>query len=120
MREKIDSLIGKFIYALLWFLSFATLTFGMFVLSGCGAPPLTEQEQFDKEYAEADRKNMYYIWEQSCLDQEGIIYSDNVLSRAWKKTPRKWDWDYDGEKERPSLGNSVVCVSQRELDEMMK
>jgi len=36
MREKIDSLIGKFIYALLWFLTFGTLIFGVFVLGGCG------------------------------------------------------------------------------------
>ena len=122
MREKIDSFIGKFIYALLWFLTFATMAFGMFVLSGCGAPPLTEQEQFNKDYKEADRKNLYVMWEKDCLDNNGIIYSFDVsrFCHVGRCIPHKRDWSYNSKRERPSTGNRVVCISQKQLDDMLR
>ena len=91
----------------------------LLLLVGCASAPLTEDEVFDRAYAEADRKNMYVIWSESCIAQNGVVYSLDALSR-WKHVPRKWDWDYDGEKERPSLGNSVVCMSEYEVREMAR
>jgi len=93
----------------------------LLLLFGC-ATPLTEQEQFDRDYKEADRKNMYVMWEKECLAHKGIIYSYDIsrLCKYGSCIPHRRDWSYDSKKERPSLGNRVVCISQRQLDDLLR
>ena len=84
---------------------------------GCAAP-LTEEEQFEKEYKEADRKNLYIMWERRCKEQNGIIYSYNPTKPCYGRDlciPHRRDWSYDSKKERPALGNTVMCLSQRQV-----
>ena len=91
--------------------------------SGCAGVPLTEQEQFDKEYKEADRKNLYVMWEKECEDNKGIIYSYDISKVCHIRgscIPHRRDWSYNSKKERPSVGNRIVCISQRQLDEMLR
>ena len=91
------------------------------VISGCARTPLTEEEQFEREYAEADRKNMYIMWEDQCLKAKGIIYSYNVTCGVRRNCiPSKYDWRYDSKRERPATGNRVLCISQRQLDDMFR
>ena len=92
----------------------------LLLIAGCAHAPLTEDEQFDREYAEADREIMYQLWEQSCLDQAGVVYSDGANIQRWKRIPRKRDWDYDSSKERPAVGNNIVCISEAEVREFIR
>ena len=92
------------------------------LVGGCASAPLTEQEQFDKDYKEADRKNIYIMWEAECLANKGVIYSYDIsrMCHIGKCIPHRRDWSYNSKRERPSTGNRVVCVSQRQIDEMLR
>jgi hypothetical protein len=85
--------------------------------------PLTEDEQFARDYNENDRKAQYARWEQWCLDSGGIVYYADPLKPCMSRRnciPHRWDWRYDNETERPSLGNSVLCLSRDQLDEVLR
>ena len=94
----------------------------LLLLPACASAPLTEEEQFKKEYEEADRKNLYIMWEKECLANKGIIYSYDVSSMCpiRRCIPHRRDWSYNSERERPSTGNRVVCISRRQLDDMFR
>ena len=87
-------------------------------LFGCSTQ-LTEEEQLDREYEEVERKNTYILWERSCIDNGGVIYSYNPTRRCpifGGCIPHRSDWAWNSNKERPELGNSFICVSQKQLD----
>ncbi len=86
----------------------------LLLLFGCAT--LTEQEQFDRDYKEADRKNLYIMWESECLANKGVVYSYDVSSVCRSCIPHRRDWSYNSKLERRSMGNRVVCISQRQLD----
>ena len=90
--------------------------------SGCASAPLTEQEQFDRDYKEADRKNLYVMWEKDCLDNNGVIYSYDISRACYigNCIPHRRDWSYDSKRERTRPGNRVVCISQQQVDEMFR
>jgi len=96
----------------------------LILLLGC-ATPLTEEERLDEEYAEGNRKIMYDLWKSSCLSDEvgGVVFSNNPGSPCGNRRnciPHKWDWDWDEARERPKIGNSVVCASRRQMEEFMR
>ena len=92
------------------------------LLVGCAAN-LTEEEIFQRDYEENDRKAQYVRWEKWCLDGGGVVYSDNPSRPCMSKRnciPHRWDWRYDSESERPSLGNNVLCLSRSQMDEVLR
>ena len=93
----------------------------LLLLVGC-ATPLTEEEQFDKEYLENDRKAQYERWREWCLSSKHVIHGNNPTRscRGRDCIPHKWDWDWDHERERPKLSNAYQCVNRRQLEEMMR
>ena len=48
----------------------------LLLLVSC-ATPLTEEEEFQREYDENDRKILYEVWEKHCLENEGNVYANN-------------------------------------------
>ena len=91
------------------------------VISSCARTPLTEEEQFKREYEEADRKNLYIMWEKECIKSGGIVYSYNATCGVRKNCiPSRWDWRYDSKRERPAVGNRVLCISPRQLDDLFR
>lgn len=93
----------------------------LLLLVGCAAN-LTENEIFARDYEENDRRVQYARWEQWCHDSGGVIYYDNLLRPCMTSRnciPHRWDWRWDSEMERPSLGNSVLCLSRGQIDEVL-
>ena len=103
-------------------MKYLSLLLLILVIGGCARTPLTEEEQFEREYAEADRKNLYVMWEKQCIEAGWVIYSYNPTKVCRRKgcIPSRWDWKYDSKRERPALGNSVICVSPRQLREIFR
>ena len=104
-------------------MKYLSLLLLILVISSCARTPLTEEEREEREYAEADRKNLYIMWEKDCISAGGIIYSYNTLyncSIRKRCIPHRSDWKYDSKKERPSNGNRVVCMSPRQLREIFR
>ena len=93
----------------------------LLLLVSCAAP-LTEEEQFQREYDESDRKILYELWEKACLNTKGTVFANKPSRQCRVRDciPHRWDWDWDKEKERPKLGNSVQCISRRQVEEMMR
>jgi len=96
----------------------------LILLISC-ATPLTEEEQFDKEYLENDRKAQYERWAAACRADPNVgIFGNNPVrpcrSIRKKCIPHKWDWDWDHERERPELGNAYQCVSKRQIEDFMR
>ena len=93
----------------------------LLILTGCASEPLTEEEQFQREYEEADRKVQYQRWEKDCLTSGGIIYADNPARICRKKgcVPNRRDWRWDDKRERPAIGNSVRCLTQSQINDLM-
>ena len=92
------------------------------LFSGCASVPLTEEEIFQREYEENDRKLQYKRWEKACHDADMIIYADKPSRVCRRKgcIPHKWDWRWDDEHERPKIGNSYTCVSRRQMQEALR
>ena len=89
----------------------------LLLIVGCASEPLTEDEEFAREYEEADRKVRYAKWEKDCLAGGGIIYSNNPHKPRIGENhiPHRRDWRYDSKREQPSLGNAVICISRGQL-----
>lgn len=102
-------------------MKYLSLLLLILVIGGCARTPLTEEEREEREYAEADRKNLYIMWEKDCIKAGGIIYSYNTTCGVKRNCiPSKWDWRYNSKKEKPYFGNNVVCVSPRQLREIFR
>lgn len=90
------------------------------LLTGC-ASQLTEDEQFQREYEEADRKVQYRRWEQACEASNGIVYAYRPTRICRKRggcIPDAQDWKWDTKRERPKHSNTVVCTSRDQLKGM--
>jgi len=91
------------------------------LLAACAAQ-LTEEEKEQREYEEADRINLYIMWEQQCKDAGGIIFSNNPhkMCRHRRCVPSRLDWKYDHERERASRGNRIVCISRQAFRDIFR
>ena len=89
----------------------------LLLLVGCASEPLTEEEQFQREYDENDRKVHYIKWEKECRAAGMVVYGNNPIKQRLNKDkiPHRWDWSYNTKMERPDLGNSYVCVTRDQL-----
>ena len=94
----------------------------LLLLAGCASAPLTEDERFKREYEEADRINLYIMWEQQCRESGGVIFSYDVRHcvATGRCKPSKWDWKYDSKRERPYFGNRIVCMSPSAVREIFR
>ena len=92
----------------------------LLLLAGC-ATPLTEDEQFEREYEEADRKIHFIRWQEECRKSGGIVFSDNLFRPCMNKRnciPHSWDWKWSNE--RPHPGNKVICISQGQMEQIFQ
>ncbi len=95
------------------------------LLVGCAGEPLTEEQIFEKEYEEQERKIAYLSWKEWCLSSDGangVIFAYKPMSpcRGNNCIPHRWDWRYDFERERPMVGNTYKCISRPQLREIMR
>ena len=88
------------------------------LLAACVSTPLTEEQVFEREYAEQERQMAYLQWKANCLSSDGIIYVYKPwrLCRGRNCIPNKWDWRYNFDKDRPMLGNSYQCITRSQMN----
>ena len=108
-RKQIDV---KYALVLLMILSFG----------GCASEPLTEEQREEKEYWEQERQLAYLQWKTNCIVQRKIVFIYNAISPCSGRDciPRRWDWRYDFDRERPMHGNAYQCISRADLREIMR
>lgn len=89
----------------------------LLLLVGCASEPLTEEEQFQREYDENDRKVRYRAWEKQCTDAGMVVYGNHPVRPRLNsdRIPHEWDWSYNTKMERPDLGNSYICITRDQL-----
>ena len=95
------------------------------LLTACVSTPLTEEQVFEREYWEQERQLAYVQWKAWCLSPDGLngviyAYKPMSLCRSGNCIPRKWDWRYDFDRERPMHGNAYKCITRADMREIMR
>ena len=94
----------------------------LLLLISCAAP-LTEEQEFQREYDENNRKVLYDMWKKACLDADGTVFGDRPARPCGNKRdciPHKWDWDWNHDAERPKIGNSYQCATRQQIEELIR
>ena len=92
------------------------------LLVGC-VTTLTEEQAFQKEYDEADRKIQYLLWEKQCITNGGFVFTYRPSRPCVNKRnciPHRWDWKYDNEHERAKQGNKTVCLARGQMRDIFR